>query len=291
VVAQKKKTTLGTSRSSITSSSPSIKPLESSPAVGGVQATLSAKDELLSVLKHDPKSQEVSFLITSKEWAKALDGLEATVSTALPWVKMIVDDVLTPLGDAQAFAAAIIGVVAAITDTIMTVRANNAKCTLLARRIEDLKPSMGYLLTNLNEKVTTIMSKPVSYLQGEGQRFKRDAESLFPPLRSMQKACEECAAIVTEWTAKGKRLFGAMRKFFTAKNFAGQFQDCSQLVIYFSLIENLCFFIYLFVVVGRVEPSIAISAASSYLHEYRCRSSSASTSRHGQLEPADGRGE
>jgi serine/threonine protein kinase len=193
------------------------------------------EQELLALIQSDKSAthtqgHQFALFIQKKDWASIFAVLQSnsTVSS-VPWIATLLKDVLGPLGDAQGFAKAIIGIAASIFDTIMTVKANNNKCKLLARRLQDINPALTYLMSNLSNKASALMSTTRTQEQGLGSaRFKVETESLLGPLQTMRVTCEACAEAVEEWAAKGTRMFGALRKFLQAKNFALQFVDLSE---------------------------------------------------------------
>ena len=194
---------------------------------------LSVAEELEGLLRAEELEQKgqdfmaLAAMVEDQDWESLASGL-ADVKVVANGLVTILRDVLGPLGDAQGFAKAIIGIAASIVETIILVKVNNYRSSLLARRLSDMKPAIEMLIKNLKSKADALMKMPMSEFNGGvGVRFRNDVEALCSPLRTMRATCESCASLVQEWTVKGTKLFGNLRKFVSAKSFAGRFNSCN----------------------------------------------------------------
>lgn len=163
--------------------------------------------------------ENAASLIKSQDWTALLGTLQGNpVLSHVPLVSSLIKEVLGPISEAQGIAKAVIGVVASVVDMYLNAKANTVKCQKLGRQLGDVEPSLNYLLAALNNKTSAILaSTPLGAAQMA--QFKRETDSLKKPLQTLQMTAKAVQATISEWAAKGTRLFGTVRQMLQAKSY------------------------------------------------------------------------
>ena len=104
-------------------------------------------------------------------------------------------------------------------DMYMNAKVNNVKCQKLGRQLHDVTPFLKHLLDALDKKTAAMLAATPPSAEQLAQ-FKRETESLQSTLQTLHVTAKEVHKTISEWTAKGKRLFGALRQMLQANNYA-----------------------------------------------------------------------
>ena len=155
------------------------------------------EQELAAMLKSQGEREftQMVAMVEQHDWEGVCTGL-SEMRVLTNGLTTILRDVLGPLGEAQGFAKAIIGIAASIVETVILVKVNNYRSQLLARRLGDMKPAIELLVKNLKNKADALMKMPMSTLNGGPQFLQMWPASCFelfssPSLSKTRKSCSK----------------------------------------------------------------------------------------------------